>query len=248
MNQFLKKVSLTALGAAFAVGMAVSGAAYSTAAYADENDGIMTISHTVEMPTFEAGIETYCMVAYPIVNNDVHSNKVYLCSAPGASGAFSLTYHENSVDGSVNNDDTRYYLVHSTTSSETCSPLYKYAKAYCATCGNYSGASYLSYVEEARFPSNGYTSGSTVIKTSYTTACTWTFSASVEDTCLFSLAYNGEVEDISKELTSSAKTYSYTLDGVKFYIQLSTTSVRIKASEIITSDNFNTMFAFYIEN
>lgn len=248
MTDLKKKIAAVTLGAALTVTGLLGGLMLNNSAItasADENDGIMTVSHVLETPSVNTPEPHTCLVAYPIIQNDDECDRIrFKYEANEQYYLFSLTYHEVKDEfGSYASDCVRYYIVPSTTTSETCYPYAKVFRSYCDSCGQYSDYCYTlrTLNADADYPITGKSSSTTTITTSYTTFSHTSDNASVYK---FSIAYKGSVAD--GKVTTSGTPADFVINGVTFTVKATASGISIKANTVVGCNSYDTMFAYYL--
>lgn len=207
-------------------------------ASADENDGIMLTSaeHDVTAPSVD-GVQHRCMVAYQVTQKDLDGSVLYFRESS------SSRYDAFSMSCSLNN--SRSYVVMSSTTSTKCTPSVRWVRTYCPQYQKYSSYTSIASasVTESKYCTTGFLSTGSVISNKSTTL--W-YELGSNTKLHYSLAYNGEIVD--GELTITPGGYNIvTIDSVSFRIKASDLGVAIRTTTSgasVTCNSYDTMFAY----
>jgi len=257
MTNLNKKIAAVTLGAALTVtglfgGLMLNNSAIT--ASAEENietvnsEGVYPVSIcTLGAPIYVGAdyASHYCFATYGFKHYENHTYQIRFKETE--------SYQYNAFSLTAADEETVYYVVAPSVGSNTATPTYKVCRLYCPGCGAYS-----SYNKSLRSASGkltrssanivGKTGTTTTIPTAFDkTGTIWTHGASIGDVIVFSIAYNGTVANGSVQVAFGLSCADdIKINGVTFSVRTGPNKVSIKASEAVSCNAYNTMFAFKV--
>lgn len=191
----------------------------------------------IALPTVSTPYRHNCLTTYTIKQNDVHATNVELYR--GGSDRYPIDTYDM-PQGSTRN------ILGICSTSIVCAPSVFVVRAKCPDCGNSVGISMGNVVEYPIYEVT-YTMSSGVIPTTFDKeGNVWTHGSLKEDYIHFSIAYQGSVKDgrIYVPPLGTRTAGPYTLNGVEFSIRTGPNRISIKASQPISCNDYDTVFAF----
>lgn len=197
-----------------------------------------SVCTNISRPTVSGPVRHYCVTTYTVTQKDQHATTVEFYRG-GSDRYPSFTYN-------MPQNTQRTILGLASGGGLACAPNVFVVKAKCPACGN-SASTTLSTVGNYPVYEVYNTKSSGIIGTSYDgEGYVWDHGLSVGNTIHFSLVYQGSLVDdkITIPWAFTTTVGPYNLNGVDFWVRTGPNRISIKASQEVTCNNYDTVFAF----